>query len=254
MEAFVALADLTPAQAAYAVAAVLVAGIVRGFAGFGMSAILVLALSLILPPVQVVPMVMLMEVAASQRMLGGVWREADWKLAAWLLAGSAVGTPLGVHLLASVPAPAMRVALSLFVLAMVVLLWRGFRLPGRPRPAWGLAAGLFSGTANGAASFGGQPNAVFLLSTSAGAATVRATLVVIALCTDLYGSTVFAVKGLLTFETLMRAAVLLLPMAVGIMVGERKFRAAQPQTYRRAALILLTALAVTGLARVLATS
>lgn len=251
MEALISLAELTPAQVAYAVAVVLIAGIVRGFAGFGMSAILVLALSFTLPPVQVVPMVMLMEVAASQRMLHGVWREVNWKLAAWLLVGSAMGTPLGAYLLASVPAPAMRIALSLFVLVMVVLLWRGFRLPGHPRPAWGLAAGLFSGTANGAASFGGQPNAVFLLSTSADAATVRATLVVIALFTDLYGSTVFALKGLLTFETLMRAAVFLLPMAVGILIGERKFRAAQQQTYRRAALLLLTALALTGLARVL---
>ncbi len=251
MEALASLAGLEAGQALYATAAVLVAGTVRGFAGFGMSAILVLALSMILPPAQVVPMVMLMEVAASQRMLPGVWREVNWRLAVWLLAGSALGTPIGAQLLANVPAPAMRIALSLFVLAMVVLLWRGFRLPGDPKPAWGLAAGLFSGTANGAASFGGQPNALFLLSTSADAATVRATLVVIALCTDLYGSAVFGMTGLLTFETLMRAALLLIPMAVGILIGERKFRAAQPQTYRRAALLLLTALSIAGLVRVL---
>lgn len=240
---------LNPGVAVYAVLAVLVAGIVRGFTGFGMSAIIVLALSMILPPAEVVPMVMPMEIAASIRMLPGVWREVNWKMAVWLLAGSAIGTPFGAALLLHAPVSVMRTGLSLFVLCMATLLWRGFRLPGNPRPAWGLAAGLFSGTANGAASFGGQPTALFLLSTSVSAATARATLVFMALCTDLYGSAVFAVNGLLTVEILMRAGLLLIPMALGIALGSRRFAGARPETYRRAALGLLAALAIIGLVR-----
>ena len=46
-------------------ATVLMAGYVRGYGGFGFSMITVAALSLICPPAQVVPVVLLLEVAAS---------------------------------------------------------------------------------------------------------------------------------------------------------------------------------------------
>lgn len=249
MDSLLALIGLDIPAATFSFAVALVAGIVRGFAGFGMSAIIVLALALILPPAQVVPMVMVMEVMASLRMLPGVRREMNWKLAGYLLAGSAVGTPIGAYLLGHVPASVMRAGLSVFVLGMSLLLWRGFRLPGRPKPAWGLGVGLFSGTANGAASFGGQPNALFLLSTSVSTVTARATLVLIALFTDIYGTTVYQLNGLLNAEIIWRATLLLLPMAAGIMIGERYFRASKPESYRRFALVLLMTLAIAGLLR-----
>ncbi len=250
MDSLLSLLGLGAAEAGFAVLVVVVAGLVRGFSGFGMSAIMVLALALILPPARVVPVAMLMEIAASLRMLPGTWRHVHWRLAGWLLLGSAVGTPIGAYLLVNLPVPVMRAVLSVFVLGICILLWRGFRFPGHPRSEWGLAVGLFSGTANGAASFGGQPNALFLLSTPLTPATIRATLVFIAFCTDVYGTGIYHLNGLLDSEILWRAGLFLVPMAIGIGVGQRAFNAAKPETYRRLAIALLSALAVAGLLRV----
>ncbi len=48
---------------------VFAAGIVRGFAGFGFSALSVAGMSLLLPPAQVVPAVFVLEVVASLSLL-----------------------------------------------------------------------------------------------------------------------------------------------------------------------------------------
>ena len=238
-----------PGGAAYAVAAVLVAGVVRGFTGFGMSAIIVLALSMILPPAQVVPMALVMEIAASAHMLPAAWRHVDWTYARGLLAGSALGIPLGVALLVYVPPDPMRMALSAFVLGMSALLLGGFRFHGRPGTRWGYGVGLVAGIANGAASFGGQPTALFLLSTPIAAAAARATLVFLAIVTSIYGAIMAHLGGLLGSAVLGRGALLLIPMAAGIALGSRRFDGAGPDPYRRSALGLLAALAVIGLAR-----
>lgn len=239
----------SPAMAAYAAVAVLVAGIVRGFTGFGMSAIIVLTLSMILPPAQVVPMALVMEIAASARMLPAAWRHVDWTYARGLLVGSAFGIPMGVALLVYVPPGPMRVVLSVFVLGMSALLLSGFRFRGRPGTRWGYGVGLVAGVANGAASFGGQPTALFLLSTPIEAATARATLIFLSIVTSAYGAVMAHLGGLLGPVVLGRGALLLVPMAIGIALGTRRFHGSRPETYRRAALGLLVALAGIGLLR-----
>lgn len=238
-----------PAVAAYAVAAVLAAGLVRGFTGFGMSAVIVLALSMTLPPAEVVPMALLMEIAASARMLPGAWKDVDWTYARGLLVGSAAGIPAGVALLVYVPAGPMRIALSIFVLITTALLFGGFRFRGRPDTRWGYGFGLLAGVANGAASFGGQLTALFLLSTPIAAAAARATLIFLAIVTSVYGAAMAHLGGLLGVQELVRAGLLVIPMALGIAAGERHFLKAAPETYRRTALGLLVALAASGLIR-----
>lgn len=68
---------------AFAWAVVFAAGIVRGFAGFGFSALCVAGLSLFLPPAQVVPPVFMLEVLASVTLLRGALRDVDWRWLGW---------------------------------------------------------------------------------------------------------------------------------------------------------------------------
>ena len=250
--AFFDLIGLSPAATAYAVVCMLVAGFVRGFAGFGMSALMVLSLGLVLPPKAVVPSAFMLEVLASLRMLPAVRRDVQWRIAGLLLAGGAVGIPLGIHALAMVPDRPMRIVLSVFVLCVVVVLWTGFRLKTTPRGVWTVLWGVGSGVANGAASFGGQPNAIYLLSSPVSARAVRATLVFMALVTDVYATGMAAWHGLVTPDLLARTALLAVPMAVGIGLGGGHFLKAPAAAFRRFALVLLLVLAGAGLVRALA--
>ena len=111
---------------AITVTSVFIAGIIRGYSGFGFAMVAVTSISLVLPPIQVVPTVLMLEVLASLRLVPQVWRDIDWLSLRWLLAGSLFAAPFGVYLLANIPAVPMRIGISLLVLVAAVLLLRGW--------------------------------------------------------------------------------------------------------------------------------
>src|SRR5690606_27833502 len=128
------MALIDPLSAAYGIVCVFLAAIVRGYSGFGFSMLAVISLSLLLPPAEIVPTVLMLEVAASLNLLPRIWKEVHWRSVGWLLAGCIAATPLGTWLLASMPAAPMKLALSACVLTAAILLARGFALretPGR---------------------------------------------------------------------------------------------------------------------------
>ena len=91
---------------------VFAAGIVRGFAGFGFSALCVAGLSLFMPPAVVVPPVFALEVLASLTLLRSAWKHVDWGWLGWLVVGNALCIPLGVALLAYVDETGLRLLIG----------------------------------------------------------------------------------------------------------------------------------------------
>jgi uncharacterized membrane protein YfcA len=65
------------------VTSVFVAGIIRGYSGFGFAMVAVTSISLVLPPAHVVPIVLILEVLASIRLVPQVWKDIDWYGWAW---------------------------------------------------------------------------------------------------------------------------------------------------------------------------
>jgi hypothetical protein len=135
-----------------AVIAVLIAGFIRGYSGFGFAMVAVTSMSLVIPPARVVPLVLILEVMASISLVPQVWKDIDWYSLRWLLAGSLFATPFGAYLLANIPPEPMRMSISLLVLVAAILLLRGWawkRMPGKPLI---LATGIACGILNGAAA------------------------------------------------------------------------------------------------------
>ena len=240
------LPDLT-----YALAAVFLAALVRGYSGFGLSALIVTSLALVVPPVEVVPLAMFLEVAASIGMIRHVWRDVAWPATGVLLAGACAGTPLGLLLLAALPADAMRVVISLLVLGASLALWFGLRFHALLGRGAVLGTGVVSGLVNGSAAVGGLPLVLYFLSVSARAAVVRATLIVYLLFLGGFGLAVAACNGLVTIEVLLRGAILCLPLAFGVALGSNRFLRTSPESFRRFALLLLMAMSLFGLLRAL---
>ena len=242
-------AGLDAPTLAYALLVIFIAAAVRGYSGFGFSALIVTSLTLVLPPAAVVPIALLLEIAASLGVLRQVWSDIAWRDIAWLLAGAALGMPAGFALLAALSADTMRVVISALVLLACLLLWRGARFASRPGAATVLGTGLASGVANGTAAVGGLPVVLFFLSTAAGMATSRATIIVYLMVGDIYGTGVAWINGLVTQEVVARTALFCLPLFLGVWLGNRHFLATSPESFRRFTLILLVFLATAGLAR-----
>jgi uncharacterized protein len=229
---------------AYSIACVFGAAIVRGYSGFGFSLLAITALSLALPPAEIVPSIFMLEIAASLHLLPGIWRDIHWRAIGLLLLGYVVAVPIGVQLLARVPASPMRIAISIFVIAVVGLLWRGFALKTMPGRVATVATGAASGLFNGAFGIGGPPVILFFFSSPAGVAVGRASVIAYFLATDFIGLLLFAQADLTTWTTLWRFLTFLPALLIGVWMGARIFKHANPETFRRWVLRILAALAV----------
>jgi len=246
------LPALSPVTVAMIVVALTIAAIVRGYSGFGFSILAISGLSLALPPSRAIPIVFVLEVAASIHMLPGVWRQVDWRSLWPLILGTVVATPFGVHLLATLSDTSIRLAIAALVVTATALLWRGFALKTMPSLAATLATGGAVGLLNGSLGIGGPPVILFYLSSPAGTAAVRASLVAFFLATDTYALALGAAEGLVTTGTFAAAALLLPVLLIGIAIGSRGYIRTEPATFRKAVLVLLLLLSVAGAVRALA--
>lgn len=224
-------------------AAILLAALVRGFAGFGFSLISVTAISLMLPVAQIVPTIFLMEILASLNLLPGIWREIDWRSLRWVLLGYVLGLPFGTYFLVSVPADPARVGLGIVVIAAALMMLRGFRLARRPGPAASTGIGVGSGLLNGAFGVGGPPVVLFYFSAPGSAAIGRASIIGYFLCTDLLGAGYFATQGLVTRQTFVQLLFWLPALLVGVWIGARSFRRTSEEVFRIWVLRILLVLA-----------
>ena len=64
---------------------VFIASIIRGFNGFGFSATCISGFSFILPAIQIVPIILILEVFISIFMIPYIWNKIDWNFVFKLL-------------------------------------------------------------------------------------------------------------------------------------------------------------------------
>lgn len=243
------LLALPASTLAYAAVAVFAAAFVRGFAGFGSSMIWVSSLALVLPPREVVPTVLMFEVASSLVLLPAVWREIEWRSLRWIFLGTAVATPFGVLLLAVLPADTLRVLMAVIVIVATALIWRGKKLRSRRGAVPALATGLGAGVLNGSTGMGGPPVILFYFGSGAAVGLSRASLVAFFFASDALGTGLLALEGLVTQTVLARTALFLPLVGLGIWAGHRGFLRTDEVLFKRLVLILLLLLSLALLAR-----
>ncbi|MGB3178841.1 MAG: sulfite exporter TauE/SafE family protein [Albidovulum sp.] len=224
------------------------AAFVRGYSGFGFSALVVASSALVTNPVFLVPVVVVAEVAMTLMQARGVARQIDWRRVLSMLAGAAVIMPVSITLLARVGEDQARLAISAMILLMALVLLTGWTLHRKIGVVGHAGVGMVSGFANGAA-VGGLPVAAFMAAQPIPATVFRATMVGYLTAIDIVALPIMWANGLVaqdTFVTLGLAAPFLM---AGIWLGGRRFIAASPQSFRRVAIMLLIGLSVLGLAR-----
>lgn len=227
-----------------AAAVAVVAGMVRGFAGFGAAMVMTPVFSALHGPAVGVAICLLLEIAVALPLVPGVVRLVDWRRIGLLLAGAVAGVPLGNLVLTATDPRPMRWAISAIVLLAVALLASGWRFRGRPRGATTLAAGASSGFLNGLAGMAGPPIAFYYLAGEDGAARVRANLTTYFVFVDLVALSAFVARDLVAWDTAVRAAFLSPAVMLGGVLGGLLFPLASEGFYRRLALVLLVGVAI----------
>ena len=240
--------DLGLGASLWMAAAVLIAALVRGYCGFGYSAMVITASSLVTNPLNFVAVVVIAEMVMSAQSWSGLSKDVDWARVKWLLAGAVIGMPLGLWALSFVNEDGARSVVSVYVLSMCLILLAGYRMT---RQAGGLAifgTGIVSGLAN-APGMGGLPVAAFFAAQPMAPAVFRATVVAYFPILDVFSAPLYWMAGLVTWDTAF-ASVIVLPLTLlGNWLGGRHFFKSDPQEFRRFAIVLLAILALLGLAK-----
>lgn len=226
--------------------AILIAGFIRGYSGFGYSAMVIAASSLVTNPLNMVAVVVILEAAMSAQAARGIAGQVDWRRVWLLLAGAAIGLPIGLWALTGISEDAARAVISSYVLAMCFVLVAGWRLRSEARGASNFGMGIVSGLAN-APGMGGLPIAAYFAAQPMPANVFRATLIAYFPLLDLYSAPLYWVAGLVSWDTLWASLVALPLTFLGNWLGSRHFLSTDPQEFRRFAIGLLAALATLGL-------
>ncbi len=242
--------DLGPLPLIWLAVACLVAGFVRGYSGFGFSALLIAASSLVTNPLNFVAVVVILETVMSLQAAKGAGPDVDWRRVGWLLGGAAIGLPIGLWILTGVSEDTARAVVSGYVLIMCFVLLAGWRLSREGAGPVNGAMGVVSGLAN-APGMGGLPIAAFFAAQPMSASVFRATLIAYFPLLDLYSAPLYWYAGLVSWDTIW-ASLWLLPITLGAnWLGGRHFFGTDPQDFRRFAIVLLAGLALLGLGKAL---
>jgi uncharacterized protein len=240
--------ELGPVATLWMAFAILGAAFVRGYSGFGYSALVITASSLVTSPLNFVAVVVLLEFVMSAQAWKGASADIDWGRVRWLVGGAVVGLPLGLWALTAMSEDAARAIIAGYVLLMCGVLLAGWRMRNEVKGPANLGMGVISGIAN-APGMAGLPVVAFFAAQPMTPAVFRATLIAYFPILDLYSGPVYWYYGLVSRDTLW-AALWALPLTVlGNWLGGRHFFGTPPQDFRRMAILLLAGLAALALGK-----
>ena len=133
--ALAAFADvLSETKTWFLVAVVLVAGIVRGFSGFGGALVFIPLASAILGPRLAVPIFYLVDLVTATPYGIKMIKKASMRQITPMLIGSWLAAPAGAWILSNLDPTLLRWVTGVTVLFMVAILATGWRYSGEPRP------------------------------------------------------------------------------------------------------------------------
>ena len=231
----------------FAAVTVLVAGLMRGFAGFGSAILMAPILAILMGPAHMVPLVSCLELPMGAMLFFGVRKDVDWRFVGPLSAMSMIAMPFGVWLLFSLDADLLTKIVSVIVLAFVAILISGWRYRG-PRPL-GLTLGIggVSGAMMATTSVGGPPVLLYMLASELPAARVRANIVTYYLVTGFVLITLVMIASPTGLAALVDAVLLLPIILLGSWVGSRLAGRASDRLYRAIAYAFLAIAGLIGL-------
>lgn len=244
-----ALVDLSAGDFWFLAIVTFLAGMVRGFSGFALSALVMAAAVFVLPPVALLPILWFLEMSASLIMARGGWRDANRRIAVLLVLGAWIGWPIGLSLTTGLPVDQSKLVALLVILALAVLQLARVRIPGLASQPGTLIAGTVSGVVSGLAHVGGMVVALYVLALGDAARSMRGTLVLYLFLSAL-GSALYQLGfGVMDSTGIIRGLVFVPTTLLGVWIGTKFFSPRWERYYRPFCLGLLIVLALNGVAR-----
>ncbi len=224
-----------------------VAGVVRGFTGFGSALIFVPVAGIFLPPVHVIAIIALVEVASIAALVPRAWNHADRSQVGLLVLAALPTVPLGLMVMEALDAIAVRWIVAIFAGGTLIALISGWHFRRRITFPMVLAIGAAAGFLGGMTGLTGPVVVLFYLAGGRAAQTVRANTILFLGALDLVIAANLLLRGFTDISILFLGAVMAVPYFLSMIAGQAMFHPAYERLYRRAAMAVIALAVLTGL-------
>lgn len=241
--------DLSQSEFLILVGLTMLAGMVRGFSGFALSAMVMATAVMILPPIELIPMLWWLEMSASLLMVRNGWAEADRPMTYGLVIGALIGWPFGLWLTISIPVEASKTLALVVIFTLAATQLAKLRLTFLATKPGLYGTGIASGIVSGVASVGAMVVAFYVLAANQPARTMRASLVLYLFLSSIASMFILLAFGIMDLSGFSRGLVFATPTMIGVLLGQQCFTDRLSGYYRPFCLILLIGLASAGLIR-----
>ena len=223
------------------------AGLVRGFSGFGSALIYMPLVAAVYEPRVAAVTLLLIDTVSTAPFTVRSFALCTWREVAPIYVASAIAIPFGTMALVVLDPTVLRWFMAFLVLSLLAVLMAGWRYRGRPKLPLTIGVGLFSGFGSGAVQIAGPPVIIYWLGTASNAVTMRGNLLVYFLLMDVTVCIVYALQGLFTAELVALALLLAIPFFVATAAGAYLFHGTSDLTYRRIAYVIIALAALASL-------
>ncbi|WP_281966551.1 sulfite exporter TauE/SafE family protein [Roseovarius nanhaiticus] len=223
------------------------AGIVRGFTGFGSALIFVPIAGIFLPPVHVIAIIALVEIASIGALVPRAWAHADRGQVGLLVLAALPTVPLGLWIMDALDATIVRWIVAAFAGGTLIALISGWHYAGRITLPVVVAIGAVAGLLGGMTGLTGPVVVLFYLAGGRVAKTVRANTILFLGAMDLVIVGNLLLRGFADMSIIWLAAVLSVPYFTGMITGQALFQPSYEALYRRAALTVIALAVLAGL-------
>lgn len=224
-----------------------VAGIVRGFTGFGTALVFVPVAGIFLAPQIVVGVITLTGIASTSVLLPRAWRQADRAEVAVLALAALVTVPLGLWLMERLDPLTIRwfvAAVAALTLGALVAGWRFSGLVSRPAL---IAIGAVAGVIGGLTGLTGPVVILFYLAGQSAAQSVRANTILFLAVLDVVVVANLVWRGAVEGWVILLALTLALPYLATSLIGQSLFDPRHERLYRWLAYAVIALAVLSGL-------
>lgn len=229
-----------------AIGAVL-AGLVRGFSGFGTGLVFVPFAAEVFSPIWVLIVLMTMDLLGPIPAVPRALRDGHPRDVLRLGAGALIGLPIGLWVLTSISQTSFRVVIAVVILVLLVLLVTGVRYRGVLGPRLVLGTGLLGGLMGGAVLLPGPPVILLYMARDLPVAAIRANIFLYLFLADILMVALLVLRGLLELQPILVGLVVMPAYLVSILIGTAIFDPGRGSVYRWVAYGIIAGSALRGL-------
>jgi len=228
--------DLSLITIALLVGISIVAGFLRGLAGFGSGMLMAGPMALLIDPSFAVAIIVILEASISLPLMKSAKDYVNWQLTKRLLIGAVMLAPIGVLMLQIMSAESSSQVISLLVIIAAIALLVGYKRKSETTNIKEMAIGGASGFCCGIAGISGPPVVLYLLSGKHDHKEMRATLIYYFALIDFYVLIALLLLGEFSLTPFIVALICFPFMWFGANWGSKRLAKTNPQQYKAWAL------------------